>query len=281
MKAAYEVLTVQRDFGNRSDRKLARIKYTIDNMGVEGFKEELEKRCGFKLEPARPYTFTERRDHFGWEKSEDGRWHYTLFVENGRVLDDEKVAMKTALLKVAQTGKANFRFTANQNLILSDISSKNKATIEAVLNEFGLIAHTEGSSEMRKNAIACVALNTCPLALAEAQRYLPTLISKIEPLLQKHGLLQEEIHVRMTGCPNGCGRSPLAEIGFVGTALGRYNLHLGGDRLGERLNIKYRDNIDEETILNELDSLFGIYKTERVNGETFGDFAIRKGLVTT
>lgn len=281
MKAAYEVLTVQRDFGNRSDRKLARVKYTIDKMGVEGFKEELEKRCGFKLEPARPYTFTERRDHFGWEKSEDGRWHYTLFVENGRVLDDEKVAMKTALLKVAQTGKANFRFTANQNLILSDISSKNKATIEAVLNEFGLIAHTEGSSEMRKNAIACVALNTCPLALAEAQRYLPTLISKIEPLLQKHGLLQEEIHVRMTGCPNGCGRSPLAEIGFVGTALGRYNLHLGGDRLGERLNIKYRDNIDEETILNELDSLFGIYKTERVNGETFGDFAIRKGLVTT
>jgi sulfite reductase (NADPH) hemoprotein beta-component len=125
-----------------------------------------------------------------------------------------------------------------------------------------------------------VALNTCPLALAEAQRYLPTLISKMEPLLEKHGLLQEEIHVRMTGCPNGCGRSPLAEIGFVGTAYGRYNLHLGGDRLGERLNVKYRDNIDEETILTELDGLFGTYKTERVNGETFGDFAMRKGLVT-
>ncbi len=280
MKAAFEVLTVQRDFGNRSDRKLARIKYTIDKMGVEGFKEELEKRCGFRLEPARPYTFTERRDHFGWEQSEDGAWHYTVFVENGRVLDDEKVAMKTALLKVAETGKAAFRFTANQNLILSDIAKEDKATIEAILKEFRLIEHTENASEMRKNAVACVALNTCPLALAEAQRYLPTLISKIEPLLEKHGLLQEEIHVRMTGCPNGCGRSPLAEIGFIGTAYGRYNLHLGGDRLGERLNIKYRDNIDEETILNELDGLFGTYTAERVDGETFGDFAMRKKLVS-
>lgn len=280
MKAAYEVLTVQRDFGNRSDRKLARVKYTIDKMGVEGFKEKLEKRCGFKLEPARPYTFTERRDHFGWERSEDGAWHYTLFIENGRVLDDEKVAIKTALLKVAETGKAAFRFTANQNLILSDIAENDKATIEALLNEFKLIEHTEGASEIRKNAVACVALNTCPLALAEAQRYLPTLISKMEPLLEKHGLLQEEIHVRMTGCPNGCGRSPLAEIGFVGTAYGRYNMHLGGDRLGERLNIKYRDNIDEETILNELDNLFSTYKAERTAGETFGDFAIRKKLVT-
>jgi sulfite reductase (NADPH) hemoprotein beta-component len=280
MKAAYEVLTVQRDFGNRSDRKLARIKYTIDRLGVEGFKAELEERCGFKLEVARPYTFTERRDHFGWEQSEDGKWHYTLFVENGRVLDDEKLAMKTALFHVAETGKANFRFTANQNLILSDISEENKATIENILTEFGLIEHTESASEIRKNAVACVALNTCPLALAEAQRYLPTLIGKIEPLLEKHDLLEEEIHVRMTGCPNGCGRSPLAEIGFIGTAYGRYNLHLGGDRLGERLNVKYRDNIDEETILTELDRLFGDYKAEGIDGETFGDFAIRKELVT-
>ena len=279
MKAAFEVLTVQRDFGNRSDRKLARLKYTVDKMGVDGFREELEKRCGFTLEPARPYTFTERRDHFGWEQSTDGAWHYTLFVENGRVLDDEKLAMKTALLKIAETGKANFRFTANQNLILSDILDRDKAEVEAILQEFGLIAHTEAASELRKNAVACVALNTCPLALAEAQRYLPTLISKLEPLLEKHGLLQEEIHVRMTGCPNGCGRSPLAEIGFVGTAYGRYNMHLGGDRLGERLNVKYRDNIDEATILSELDGLFGLYKMERAGSETFGDFAVRKELV--
>ncbi len=280
MKAAYEVLTVQRDFGNRSDRKRARLKYTVDVMGVDAFREELEKRCGFQLEPAKPYTFTERRDHFGWEQSVNGDWHYTLFVENGRVVDEEGLAMKTALLKLAETGKANFRFTANQNLILSDITENDKGTVEAILNEFGLISHTEKASEIRKNAVACVALNTCPLALAEAQRYLPALISKMEPLLEKHGLLKEEIHVRMTGCPNGCGRSPLAEIGFIGTAYGRYNLHLGGDRLGERLNIKYKENIDEETILEELDRLFGRYKQERTNGETFGDFAIRKGLVT-
>ncbi|HEV7329628.1 MAG TPA: assimilatory sulfite reductase (NADPH) hemoprotein subunit [Flavisolibacter sp.] len=280
MKAAYEVLTVQRDFGNRSDRKLARIKYTIDRMGVDGFKAELEKRCGFQLEPARAYTFTERRDHYGWEQSENGAWHYTLFIENGRVLDDEKLALKTALLKVAESGKANFRFTANQNLILSDIANDDKAAVEAILNEFGLIEFTEKSSEIRKNAVACVALNTCPLALAEAQRYLPTLISKIEPLLEKHGLLQEEIHIRMTGCPNGCGRSPLAEIGFIGTAYGRYNLHIGGDRLGERLNSKYKENIDEETILQVLDDLFAMYRSKRLNGETFGDFVMREKLVS-
>lgn len=280
MKVGYEVLTVQRDFGNRSDRKRARLKYTVDVMGVDAFKGELEKRCGFLLEKAKPYTFTERRDHFGWEQSKDGRWHYTLFVENGRVLDDEKIAMKTALLKVAETGKATFRFTANQNLILSDIAKKDKAVVEAILKEFGLMEHTQNASAIRKNSVACVAFNTCPLALAEAQRYLPTLISKIEPLLEKHGLLQEEIHVRMTGCPNGCGRSPLAEIGFIGTAYGRYNLHLGGDRLGQRLNVKYKDNADEETILNELDGLFAAYASNRINGETFGDFAVRQKWIT-
>lgn len=279
MKAVYEVITVQRDFGNRSDRKLARLKYTVDRMGIPAFVEELEKRCGFRLEEAKPYTFTERRDHFGWEQSSDGRWHYTLFVENGRVADEE-VALKTALLKVAETGKATFRFTANQNVILSDVAPDDKPAIDAILNEYGLIEHTEGASEMRKASVACVALNTCPLALAEAQRYLPSLLSKIEPLLEKHGLQGEEIHVRMTGCPNGCGRSPLAEIGFVGTAPGRYNLHLGGDRLGERLNGKYRESLDEPAILQELDGLFAAYSQKRKAGETFGDFAKREKLVT-
>ncbi|HYO22802.1 MAG TPA: NADPH-dependent assimilatory sulfite reductase hemoprotein subunit [Flavisolibacter sp.] len=281
MKAVYEVLTVQRDFGNRSDRKLARLKYTVDRMGIPAFKEELEKRCGFKLEEAKPYTFTRRRDHFGWEQSSDGGWHYTVFVENGRVLDDEKLALKTALLLVAETGKASFRFTPNQNLILSDIAGDDKATIEKILTEFKIIEHTENASEVRKTAVSCVALPTCPLALAEAQRYLPTLISKIEPLLEKHQLLQEEIHVRMTGCPNGCGRSPLAEIGFVGTAPGKYNLHIGGDRLGERLNIKYKDALDEASILNELDNLFGAYSKNRNSGESFGDFVLRENYVTS
>jgi sulfite reductase (NADPH) hemoprotein beta-component len=281
LKAIYEVLTIQRDYGNRSDRKLARLKYTIDRMGVEAFKSELEQRCGFALQETKPYQFTERRDYYSWHQNHEGKWYYTLFVENGRILDSDTLAMKTALLEIAQTGKANFRFTANQNVIISDIAPKDKAAIEAILNRFGLIAHTEGASPVRKNAIACVALNTCPLALAEAQRYLPSLISKIEPLLEQHGLQQEEISLRMTGCPNGCGRSPLAEIGFIGTAYGQYNLHLGGDRLGLRLNKVFKESLDEPAILRELDHLFKLYKDKRKNGETLGDFAHREGLTLT
>jgi sulfite reductase (NADPH) hemoprotein beta-component len=280
MKAVYEILTVQRDFGNRSDRKLARLKYTVDNMGVEAFKAEVEKRCGFSLQEARPYRFTERRDYYGWQQNSEGKWYYTLFVENGRVLDDEKIALKTALLKVAETGKAQFRFTPNQNLILGDIEEKDKAAIEEILGSFGIIEHTEKAGAVRKNAIACVAFNTCPLALAEAQRYLPTLITKIEPLLAKYNLQEEAISVRMTGCPNGCGRSPLAEIGFIGTSYGFYNLYIGGDRLGERLNIKFKENLDEQSILKELDTLLAAYSAKRTAGETFGDFVIREKIVS-
>ncbi len=276
MKAVYEIMTIQRDHGNRSDRKLARLKYTVDKFGVTAFREELEKRCGFNLEEAKPYTFTSRKDHYGWAQNHEGKWYYTLFVENGRILDDEKAPLKTALLECAKTGKTNFRFTGNQNLILADIADIDKNEIEKILVQFGLIGHTDNAGVMRKNSIACVAFNTCPLALAEAQRYLPTLISKIEPLLEKHALQNEEIILRMTGCPNGCGRSPAAEIGFVGTAYGHYNLHIGGDRLGERLNTKFKDHLDEEQILKTLDDLFAVYSTERINGETFGDFSNRK-----
>lgn len=276
LKAVYGIMTLQRDHGNRSDRKLARLKYTIDRFGVSAFIDELEKRIGFQLEPAKPYTFTERKDHYGWERNHQGRWYYTVFVENGRVLDDEKLPLKTALFEIAKTGKANFRFTGSQNVILSDIEEKDKPEIEELLNRFGIIGHTERSGNVRKNSIACVAFNTCPLALAEAQRYLPVLISKIEPILHKYALQDEEITVRMTGCPNGCGRSSAAEIGFIGTSYGQYNLHIGGDRLGERLNKKYKENLGEDEILQSLDELLRVYKAERKQGETFGDFSYRK-----
>jgi len=276
LKVVHGIMTLQRDHGNRSDRKLARLKYTIDRFGVPAFIGELEKRIGFQLEPAKPYTFTERKDHYGWERNHQGRWYYTVFVENGRVLDDEKLPLKTALFEIAKTGKANFRFTGSQNVILSDIEEKDKPEIEELLNRFGIIGHTERSGNVRKNSIACVAFNTCPLALAEAQRYLPVLISKIEPILYKYALQDEEITVRMTGCPNGCGRSSAAEIGFIGTSYGQYNLHIGGDRLGERLNTKYKENLGEDEILQSLDELLGVYKTERKQGETFGDFSYRK-----
>ncbi|MFL9482532.1 NADPH-dependent assimilatory sulfite reductase hemoprotein subunit [Chitinophagaceae bacterium LWZ2-11] len=276
LKAIYEVLTVQRDYGNRADRKQARLKYTVDKMGVEKFKAELESRIGFKLEEPKPYTFTQRKDRYGWEQNDKGLWYYTVFVENGRVLDDEKVALKAALLEVAKTGKANFRFTCNQNLILSDIQAKDKNEINKILAQFKIIEHTEGSSAVRKNSMACVALPTCPLALAESQRYLPSLISKIEPVLAKHKIAEEEIIVRMTGCPNGCGRPYTAEIGFVGTAAGRYNLHIGGDNEGTRLNTFYKESLDEDAILVELDNLFGKYVKERTKGESFGDYTNRK-----
>ncbi|MEJ7769553.1 MAG: sulfite reductase subunit beta, partial [Chitinophagaceae bacterium] len=184
------------------------------------------------------------------------------------------------LLEVAKTGKANFRFTCNQNLILSDIDLNDKQRIQTILENFNVISHTESASMIRKNAMACVALNTCPLALAEAQRYLPSLISKIEPLIEKHSLDEEDIILRMTGCPNGCARSFAAEIGFVGTAMGRYNMHLGGDHEGTRLNKIYRENLDEASILEELDKLFGIFKNEKNKGEKFGDFSLRKNWVT-
>ena len=275
-KTIYEIVTIQRDYGNRSDRKLARLKYTVDKYGIDWYKQELARRTGFELEEARPYTFTDRKDYYGWQQNHQGLWYYTPFIENGRILDDEKLALKSALLEIAETGKANFRFTGNQNLILADIQKKDKPAIDKILKKYKIIEHTEAASALRKNSIACVALPTCPLALAEAQRYLPDLIGKIEPLLAKYELGDEEIIIRMTGCPNGCGRPYVAEIGFVGTAAGRYNLHLSGDHEGTRLNRIYKENLDETAILKELDLLFWLYKKERITGERFGDFALRQ-----
>jgi sulfite reductase (NADPH) hemoprotein beta-component len=275
LKAVYEIITVQRDFGNRSDRKLSRLKYTIDKLGIDGYRTEVEKRCGFSFEPAREFKFEQRKDRYGWVQNHEGKWFYTLFVEHGRVLDTDEYPLKSGLLKIAETGKVNFRFTCNQNLILSDISQNDKAEIEALLKESGISTYTDEASALRKNSVACVALNTCSLALAEAQRYLPSLVTKIEPVLEKYGLQNEDITIRMTGCPNGCGRSPNAEIGFVGTAYGKYNLHIGGDRLGTRLNTKFKENIGEEEIIETLDQLFRIYSQQRNTEDTFGDFSYR------
>ncbi|MBI2282368.1 MAG: NADPH-dependent assimilatory sulfite reductase hemoprotein subunit [Bacteroidetes bacterium] len=279
LKAVYEIATIQRDHGNRSDRKLARLKYTVDRVGIDWFKEELERRTGFALEPVRKTIFTSRKDHFGWHQNEEGLWYYTALIENGRVTDEATAQVKSALLAVAHTGKANFRFTCNQNVIISDVKEADKAAIEAILDTYGVILLTEKSSVTRRHSMACVALPTCPLALAEAQRYLPGLLDKIEPLLHKHQLQQEEIIIRMTGCPNGCARSYAAEIGFVGTGPGRYNLQLGGDRVGERLNKIYKTDIAEEEILQTLDVLFNTFSAEKNMGETFGDFALRKAWV--
>ena len=277
LKTVYEILTIQRDYGNRSDRKLARLKYTVDRLGLDWWKEELERRTGFILEAPRPYQFDTRNDYYGWQQDNLGKWHYTVFIENGRVLDDEKISLKAALYEVAKTGKANFVFTCNQNMIVADVSNDNKVAINDILQQFNIIDHTNNASVIRKNAMACVALNTCPLALAEGQRYMPSLLSKIEVVLEKHGLQNDGIIMRMTGCPNGCARPYAAEVGFIGTAYGRYNLHIGGDRKGERLNKLYKEGLDENEILGTLDELLGTYALEK-NGECFGDFAHAKWL---
>ncbi len=281
LSVVYEIATVQRDFGNREDRKLSRLKYTIDRMGVDAFKKELETRIGFSLLPARDYAFTTRADDFGWHVDAEGNWHYTVFVENGRLLDDENnVLFKTAFLEIAKTNKANFRFTCNQNLVVSDVAYVDKDFIESILWKYNIVQHTNNASKVRKNAVACVSFNTCPLALAEGQRYLPTLITKLETLLAKHQLENEGPIVRMTGCPNGCARPYIAEIGFVGTAYGRYNVMLGADVRGERLNKLYKENLDETEILNELDMLFAQYAKQRKgHEESFGDFVVRAGIV--
>ncbi|MFP9116040.1 NADPH-dependent assimilatory sulfite reductase hemoprotein subunit [Flavobacterium sp. RHBU_3] len=268
LKAVYEILTIQRDFGNREDRKFSRLKYTIDKLTVSGFKKELEKRIGFELKEAKPYTFTERSDRYGWQQGHDGKWYYTLFIEHGVV----KPYQKEFLAELALLNISNFIFTANQNLMLGEIAPENKQAIEALISKYNIEAETSG---LRRNSMACVALPTCPLALAEAQRYLPELVTKLEPLLERYNLLQDDIVIRMTGCPNGCGRPYVAEIGFVGTGPGQYNLMLGGDRYGERLNKLYKEKLDETEILTEADLLFKQFVIERRIGETFGDFANR------
>ncbi|WP_118972426.1 NADPH-dependent assimilatory sulfite reductase hemoprotein subunit [Taibaiella koreensis] len=279
LKAVYEIATIQRDYGNRSDRKLSRLKYTVDQYGLDFFCDELERRMGFALETTKEVIFTTRADEYGWQQTENGTWTYTLFTENGRLLDEGDVQLKTAIYEVAQTGKANIRFTCHQNLSLCDIALPDKPVIEALLKQYGAIAHTEQASVVRKQAMACVAFNTCPLALAEAQRYMPALISSIEQLLHQYALDDEEIIMRMTGCPNGCARPYAAEIGFVGTAYGRYNVYLGADRAGTRLNKLYRESQDEAAILALLDNLFKQYSEQRLPGEAFGDFSLRAAWV--
>jgi sulfite reductase (NADPH) hemoprotein beta-component len=279
LSTIYEIVTIQRDHGNRSDRSLARLKYTVDKMGVEWFKQEIERRTGFPLEKEKAFSFTDRKDYYGWFQNADRLWYYTPFIENGRVTDNDQVALKTALYEIAETRKLNFRFTANQNVILADIRNEDKEEIQKILRKYRVEEYTDAISAVRRNSMACVALSTCPLAFAEAQRYLPSLISKIEPLLEKNGLEKEDIILRMTGCPNGCARSYIAEIGFIGTALGKYNLQLGGDHMGMRLNKVYKESLDEPAILQELDILFERFAKERTPKESFGDFAVRKALV--
>lgn len=269
LDATYHIAGIQRDFGNREERAKSRFKYTMAKYGVDWFIKEFEKRLGEKLEKPRDFKLEKRGDDFGWAKDYLGNHHFTLFTETGLV----KGEIKEALFEVAENNLGNFRFTNNQNIIITDIADKNKKKVEEILKKYKI--SNEGLSPIRLDSIACVALNTCSLALAEGQRYLPTLITKIEPILEKYKLSDDHISIRMTGCPNGCGRPYLAEIGLVGKALGKYSLRLGGDRLGKRLNKIYNDELGEEEILATIDKLLGNYINNREANEHFGDFVLR------
>lgn len=275
---AEKIVTIQRDYGNRSNRKNARFKYTIDRVGIEWFKEELARRTGFELEETREFQFTRTGDEYGWIKGDNGKWHFTLFVQNGRIKDTKDYPLMTGLREIAKIHKGEFRMTPSQNVMIANISPQKKNKIKSLIEQYHL---TDGKhySALRRNSIACTSLPTCGLAMAEAERYLPSLITKIEEIIDTVGLHDEEIVIRMSGCPNGCSRAALAEIGFIGKGPGKYNMYLGASFTGDRLSKMYRENIGEKEILTELKPLLLQYAKEREDGEHFGNFVVRKGII--
>jgi sulfite reductase (NADPH) hemoprotein beta-component len=278
IRVAEGVVTLQRDYGNRVERQHARLKYTIDHRGLDWFKAQLEERIGFTLQASRPYHFDSNGDSYGWKEGEDGKWHLGLYIESGRLWDTEGSQLQTGVREIAKVLKGEFRMTCNQNLLVANVDAKDRGKIDKLVEKYGLDGYRRQSG-IRRHSIACVALPTCGLAMAESERYAPVLLPKLEALLDKHGLIDAPILLRLSGCPNGCSRPYLAEIALVGRALGRYDLRLGANFTGERLNIPYRENIAEPEILETLDGLFGAYAKHRQPDEKFGDFLLRSGTI--
>lgn len=277
LKVAEAVVTVQRDEGNRSSRRHARLKYTVERLGADKFRQLVEKRAAVNFQPGRKVVFQQQGDRYGWTEGTDKRWNLTLFVENGRIFDNADTSIMSGLREIATTHQGDFRITPSQNLIVAGIPESRKDTIYRLAAEHGLI--DDGLSKLRLNSIACVAFPSCPQAMAEAERYLPELLTQVETLLDKHNLSDLDLVVRMTGCPNGCARPFVAEIGLVGKSPGRYNLLLGGDGRGKRLNKLYRENLDEQGILKVIDNLLEKFSADRLGEERLGDFAIRQGII--
>lgn len=301
--ACEKIMFVQRDHGDRKNRKHARLKYTMDDMGHDVFRSKVEEIWGAKFAEPKPFHFDSNIDTFGWVKDENGLNHFTMFIENGRIEDTATFPMKTGLREIAKLQKGEFRLTGNQHLILSRVHDSDMAQIKELLAKYKL--DNTNFSALRLSSSACVAFPTCGLAMAESERYLPELITKLEGTIEEEGLRQDSIVMRVTGCPNGCARPWLAEIGLVGKAYvseaqsmnssiivvttfriqltltiqGAYNLYLGGGYHGNRLNKLYRSSIKEEEILSILKPLFKQYALERSDGERFGDFVIRKGVI--
>ena len=274
---AEAVLTTQRDFGDRVSRRHARLKYTIERMGLAAFTEQIVQRSGVSFQPAKPVTFTGHGDRYGWVSAGDDRWNLTLYIENGRVDDKPGAQLMTGLRELARLDPGEFRITPNQNLVVAGVAAARKREIETIARRYGLLK--DQRTPTRLASLACVALPTCPQAMAEAERYFPALLAKVERLANAHGISEQAIVIRITGCPNGCARPFVAEIAFVGKGPGRYNLLLGGDGSGQRLARLYRKNIKEQALIDLLDGLFARYAAERKHNEGFGDFVTRSGIV--
>ncbi len=274
VEVAKAVLIVHRDFGDRTNRKHARLKYVLEEKGPEWFRDEVEQRAGFKLEAARPFQFTKQGDLFGWHRQHDDNYFLGLYVEAGRIKDTDQYQLKSALRKIVERFRTEIRLTPSQNLILTDVKPADREAITGILAEHRIPVENQ-ATVIRRASMACPALPTCGLALAESERILPDLLGRIEQLLKETGLEDEEIIIRMTGCPNGCARSFMSEIGFVGKAPGKYQLYLGGNQASTRLNRVYRETVKNEDIVNELRPLFTRFARERIGAERFGDFCER------
>ncbi|ODB86637.1 sulfite reductase subunit beta [Candidatus Thiodiazotropha endoloripes] len=277
LAVAEAVVAVQRDFGDRISRRHARLKYTIERMGVTAFKAEVEKRAGIHFETAKPVSFTSQGDRYGWLEDSSGEWHLTLYIENGRIADTPGATLMSGLREIAGIHQGDFRITPSQNLIVARVPETQKDRIQQLALQHGLLSDRQ--SPTRLASIACVAFPTCPQAMAEGERYFPELMNRIEKITDNYGIEKSAIVMRMTGCPNGCARPYVAEIGLIGKGPGRYNLQLGGDGTGLRLNRLYRKNLNEHELLKTLDRLFKLYSEKRLANEGFGDFTIRYGLV--
>jgi len=271
---AEKIVTVQRDHGDRTDRKHARFKYTVEDKGLVWIRREVERRLGWELGSPRRFEFTDTGERYGWTEGPDGLSHFTLFIENGRVKGETKAALR----EIAQVHRGDFRLTPNQHLMIASIAPSEKPLIEALLKKHRLDTANHAST-LRLHSMACVALPTCGLALAESERYLPQLITDLESEVEAAGLRDDAIIIRMTGCPNGCGRPFLGEIGFVGKAPGKYNMYMGAAFNGSRLNTLYRSSVSASEIVTILRPILRSYAKDRLPGERFGDFSIRSGLV--
>jgi sulfite reductase (NADPH) hemoprotein beta-component len=276
---AEKVVMVQRDFGCRTERKHARLKYTVDDHGPEWFLEKLNEYLGYKLGPVRDFKFADNGDRYGWVEGVNGKFNLTLFIQGGRVLDTPTYPMRTGLREIAKIHDGDFRLTANQNLMIANVSPEKRPEIEKLLEQYG-IKDSHLKSGLRLNSLACVALPTCALSLAEAERYLPELLTELEEVIEEAGLRHDAITIRMTGCPNGCARPYISEIGFVGRSPGCYNVYLGGGFAGQRLSKLYRENFPGNEVKSLLGPVIKHYAKERNEGERFGDFCIRAGYVS-